>query len=101
MHFKRTINGKVEIFRFDYFRQWMQEVYWFPNCNRNPDFVIDYNSFKFLTMVESKLVRMTGQQAYYYPGFTFSFKCARDPLPKIITFFFPAVILGICLLTVF
>jgi hypothetical protein len=45
---------KNHIFRFDYFRQWMQEIYWSPRSDFMPEYVIDYDSVKFTTLVESK-----------------------------------------------
>ena len=79
----------------------MQEIYWFPESDFLPEFCIDYNSVKFTTLVESKPIGKTKVQAFYYPGFKFSFKVCRDPLPKIITCFFPAIILGVFLTGVF
>jgi len=38
------LDGKIETFRFDFFRQWVNEIYWHPNSNYLPEFMIDYTS---------------------------------------------------------
>ena len=55
------------------------------------------------TIVEKKPYKVLGKDkktyikkdAYYYPGFTFTFKTIRDPVPKMVKCFFPCMILGL------
>ena len=79
----------------------MQEIYWSPRSDFMPEYVIDYDSVKFTTLVESKPIGKSGENAEYYPGFIFSFKAARNPFPIILLHFMPSIILGLCLISCF
>ena len=37
-NFELEIDGRIEAFRFDFFRQWMNETYWLPNSKFLPEF---------------------------------------------------------------
>ena len=79
----------------------MNEINWKPASSFLPEFDIDYKSARIVTLVESKPIGKTKEKAFYYPGFTFEFRVVRDPLPKLLKSFFPSIILGGFLVSVY
>ena len=99
--FELEMDGKVETFRFDFFRQWMNEIFWHPNSKFLPEFEIDYRTAKMVTLVDSRPFGNKNKKAFNYPGFKFKFRVMRDPLPRIITNFFPTIVLGVLVTSIF
>ena len=60
------------MFRFDFYRNWMNEITWKPGSDFLPNFDICYDSTKVITLVEHKPISDSKTDfAYYYPGFNF------------------------------
>lgn len=53
-HFELDVTGKVETYRFDFYRQRDNEISWRGFTNFVPEFEMDYLSAKFVTVVEHK-----------------------------------------------
>jgi hypothetical protein len=76
-------------------------VSWKNECDKSPEFDMDYIETRISTIEEKKPYKQDvvggseKKDAYYYPGFVLTFRTIRDPIPKIIKCFFPCIILGI------
>jgi len=79
-------------------------VNWNREVNNLPEFDVLYNDYRFEKLEEKKTEKdEKGAKIdqYYYPGFTFVVTCVRNPLPIVMSSFFPAYIVGIFLLCTF
>ena len=99
-----------ETYRFDYYRTTSNEISWKEDCDRLPEFDLDFKHTHVETLSEKKPYKFDGKSknedghnyvCYYYPGLIFSFRTVRDPLPNIVKVFFPCLLLAIFLLGAF
>lgn len=107
-HFElKDENKKTKaVVRFDFYpTKESSAVSWKEEVDALPEFDIDYGHTCFLPIVEKKMHKdketKTEIACYYYPGFIFCIKTIRDPFPKIIRAFVPAMILGVFLYCTF
>jgi len=100
-HFHMTIGEKTKAFRYDFHRDWINEITWKPGSDFVPEFNIYYDSAQIITMHDYKPIKGTDKLAYYYPAFRFKFRLVRNPTPKIVSFFIPSFVMGLFLTCVF
>lgn len=68
-HFELEVNGKMETYRFDFYRRWIKEVNWNPSSCKLSEFDIDFNSCKIVTLIEHKPYGENDElKSFYYPG---------------------------------
>lgn len=80
--------GKTQTYRFDFFKTRENPISWKEDVDRLPEHDIDFDKSDLTTIIEKKpgdVVQEDGSKkkvdCWYYPGYSFSVICLRDPAP--------------------
>lgn len=94
-----------DVFRFEMLPTTVNMVSWKEKSDFLPDFDLDYtlgvHGIILEKLYECKESKDKKQKTVYHPGYTLHIKTIRDPLPNLIKYMFPCLVLGLSLVCTF